>query len=455
MSDITIEISQDPSTVINVGPVEETLINSLTLNEGLINHSVTHISGGSDELFHNSLRVQGGQSGQYYHLTQNEYSNNLYKYDLPVYQTGNQEISGNKSFSNRPYINGTGVLLSGEFANTGYLVGYVPRIETGQFYAASNPSGFITGVDFSPYATIGYVTGASGSLQIQIDNLNGSTGSYVLNSETGIFITQSQTGLFYASNNPSGFITGIDLSSYATIDYVTGASGILQTQIDTLGGATGSYVLDGETGNFITQSQTGAFYASNNPSGFITGIDLSSYATTGYVAVANESLQVQINSLSAETGSYVLDSETGSFVTQSQTGAFYAANNPSGFITGVDLSSYATNSGVNDISGSLQNQINSLEGSTGDYVLKSQTGQFYPSYNPSGFITGVDLSNYSTISYSTGISGYLQNQISDLNNATGDYVLQSQTGQFYPSSNPSGFQPPTSSDSVIALSIYI
>ena len=49
MSDITIEISQDPSTVINVGPVEETLINSLTLNEGLINHSITHISGGSDD----------------------------------------------------------------------------------------------------------------------------------------------------------------------------------------------------------------------------------------------------------------------------------------------------------------------------------------------------------------------------------------------------------------------
>lgn len=376
MSDITIEISQDPSTIINVGPVEETLINGVTLNEGLINHSVTHISGGSDELFHNSLRVQGGQSGQYYHLTQNEYSNNLYKYDLPVYQTGNQEISGDKSFSNRPYVNGTGVLLSGEFANTGYLVGYVPRIETGQFYAASNPSGFITGVDFSPYATIGYVTGASGSLQIQIDTLNGATGSYVLDSETGNFITQSQTGLFYASNNPSGFITGVDLSSYATTGYVTGASG---------------------------------------------------------------SLQVQINSLSAATGSYVLNSETGSFVTQSQTGLFYAASNPSGFITGVDLSSYATNSGVNDISGSLQNQIDSLEGSTGDYVLKSQTGQFYPSYNPSGFITGVDLSNYSTISYSTGISGHLQNQISDLNNATGDYVLQSQTGQFYAASNPSGF----------------
>jgi hypothetical protein len=56
----------------------------------------------------------------------------------------------------------------------------------------------------------------------------------------------------------------------------------------------------------------------------------------------------------------------------------------------------------------------------------------------------VDLSNYATIPYTTGISGILQTQISSLNSQTGSYVTgqvvrPSETGQFYPTSNPSGY----------------
>ena len=77
------------------------------------------------------------------------------------------------------------------------------------------------------------------------------------------------------------------------------------------------------------------------------------------------------------------------------TGNYYPRNNPSGFITGVDLSNYVT----------------------GSVVRPSETGAFYPRSNPSGFITGVDLSNY----------------------VTGSVVRPSETGAFYPRSNPSGF----------------
>ncbi len=62
-----------------------------------------------------------------------------------VYNTGNQAISGVKNFSDRPTVNGTGVLLSGEA------------------YSLNNPSG---------YATTGQLTQASGTLQSQIDNLS-------------------------------------------------------------------------------------------------------------------------------------------------------------------------------------------------------------------------------------------------------------------------------------------
>ena len=152
-------------------------------------------------------------------------------------------------------------------------------LATNSFYPKSNPSGYITGVDLSDY------------------------------------VEKSETGAFYASSNPSGYITGVDLSAYTTEEFVTGVSGYLQGQISSndseiteIVNSTGSFALKSETGSFISESQTGQFYAASNPSGYITGVDLSSY------------------------------------VQDSETGAFYASSNPSGFITGVDLSSYVQNS---------------------------------------------------------------------------------------------------------------
>jgi hypothetical protein len=56
----------------------------------------------------------------------------------------------------------------------------------------------------------------------------------------------------------------------------------------------------------------------------------------------------------------------------------------------------------------------------------------------------IDLSNYATIPYTNSVSGNLQTQISSLSSQTGSYVTgqvvrPSETGQFYPNSNPSGY----------------
>jgi hypothetical protein len=143
---------------------------------------------------------------------------------------------------------------------------------TGIFYAASNPSGFITGVNLSNY------------------------------------VTNSQTGAFYAASNPSGFITGVNLSNYVT----NSQTGAFYAASNPSGFITGINL-----SNYVTNSQTGAFYAASNPSGFITGINLSNY------------------------------------VTNSQTGAFYAASNPSGYIGSAVLSNYVTATGNHTISGIL------------------------------------------------------------------------------------------------------
>ena len=166
------------------------------------------------------------------------------------------DVSGLAKFNERPFVNGTGILLSGEFDGSLFYPrsnpsGYIRSTQTGAFYPASNPSSFITGVNLSNY------------------------------------VTSSETGAFYPASNPSGFITGVNLS------------------------------------NYVTSSETGAFYPASNPSSFITGVNLSNY------------------------------------VTSSETGAFYPASNPSGFITGVNLSNYVTSSqtGVFATTASLSNLV--------------------------------------------------------------------------------------------------
>ena len=186
-----------------------------------------------------------------------------------------------------------------------------------------NPSVFYNGIN------IVYLSGVSGELfHNTFGDLQGGTanqyyhlssGQY-FNLTTGSVVRPSETGAFYPRSNPSGYITGLDLSSYSTISFSTGISGHLQNQVTYL------------------NNQTGSYYLISNPSGYITGVDLSSYATIGFVTGISGYLQPQITNLNNQTGSYVTGSvvrpsETGVFVTQSQTGQFYAASNPSGFIT--------------------------------------------------------------------------------------------------------------------------
>lgn len=170
----------------------------------------------------------------------------------------------------------------------------------------------VVGGEIGEYATSAYVAAVSGGLQSDIDELAALTGTY---------LPYSSTGVFYAANNPSGFITGVDLTSYIA----TGQTGAFYAANNPSGFITNSalagYVQSSQTGSFVTSSQTGAFYPASNPSGFITGVNLSSYITT------------------------------------SQTGAFYAASNPSGFITNSALSTYALTSYVNGASGSLNSGI--------------------------------------------------------------------------------------------------
>ena len=373
MSDeIVINITPDPS--INISAVdsnEEITLNPLTLNQGLINHSVTHQSGGSDELAHNLLGgLQGGSGNQFYHLTSGEYSN----------------------------------LVTGSVVRPNETGNFITNNQTGQFYANSNPSGFITGVDLSSYATQVYVTGVSGELQNQISNLN------------------NQTGSFYLASNPSGFITGVDLSfsgNYYTKNesesryvnttgaetilgdktfhdkvyinnlYVTGTETIVNT---TNANVASNYLILNLTGGavdgglfFITGSgltginDSGAIIGFDHSDKFKFGIgtrvsDLSTLSTiTSFEEVTGISgnLQTQISTLNNQTGDYVLNSETGSFITNFQTGEFYSNLNPSGYITGINNVVFTT--GAQTINGN-KTFSNNIVGNGTSNVFVNEAG---------------------------------------------------------------------------------
>jgi hypothetical protein len=105
-----------PITIIPDTGVNNVYVNADTgLNiilSGVSEQNSVNISGAAGAITpHNYLKgLQGGQVGQYYHLSEDQFNN---------------------------LVTGAVVLPS----------------ETGQFYPASNPSGFVTGVDLGGYVT--------------------------------------------------------------------------------------------------------------------------------------------------------------------------------------------------------------------------------------------------------------------------------------------------------------
>ena len=380
MSDITISVIQPPSTTINVGVDETTLIQA---GIGLPPHSVTHISGGSDEVNHNLLGgLQGGSGGQYYHLSSGQYFN----------------------------------LITG----------------AGAFYPNSNPSGFITGVDLTPYATVTYVTGISGQLQAQITVLNNQTGSFYPNSNPSGFITGISNLVFTTGNQTiSGvktFSNGLNIvGTGSTYDTALNISGAIKINNSVFAGDS----WEAASGSSVGMANSSFDSSSSSISIYDQGIILDSnvrteiYGSVRFFGIQSGISGVFINSVTAPNLVY----STGN---QAIGGAKTFSNNLT--VNGGDLFVNTSNNrvGVNTITPTATLDVN------GTALFRS--GLNISGTRPTVNSTGILLSGEATTqTYVTGISGSLQTQITTLNNATGSYVLNTQTGDFYANSNPSGF----------------
>jgi hypothetical protein len=120
-------------------------------------------------------------------------------------------------------------------------------------------------------------------------------------------------------------------------------------------GPTGPQGPQGETGVVNTGQLDLRYYSINNPSGFITGLDLSQYLTSSNAALTYATI------VNLENTGYALTQSINS-LSGDLTNNYYLKSNPSGFITGIDLSAYATIVNLQNTGSLLDSKINSLSG---------------------------------------------------------------------------------------------
>jgi len=123
--------------------------------------------------------------------------------------TNNINITGSFISSNRLFINGTGVLLSGEAGqvpNTVVQTSGSQNISGSKTFSATQS--FTENVTFSKNISVSQ-TGIFGNMEVSVDEINISGINLTLIDGTGVFQN------ILLSGNP--VLTGVDLSSYATI----------------------------------------------------------------------------------------------------------------------------------------------------------------------------------------------------------------------------------------------
>jgi hypothetical protein len=312
--------------------------------------------------------------------------------DRYINVTGNELVTGAKSFFSRPQVSGTGILLSGEplsvgqtglLASSGSLqatgqnlqtqintIGGITGTYTGLFYPRTgNPSGFtqikVTG---SNALTIGNFTGV-GSARVIL------SGSSILISGDplgmGLFST-GVTSLAASGTINTGLFTGnLILSGGGNITVFTGANNTIHISGNT--GAYANFLTLGATAGVVSFNTTGFFpsgrvsgnvvisgtdstrvYTGENGTIIVSGIPigLRSIAATGIINTGfftGDVLLSGAGNITVLTGVrplIVISGDTTSFVTTGQTGAFATSSN-------------LTLTGAN-----LQNQLNRITGSS-------------------------------------------------------------------------------------------
>jgi Na+-transporting NADH:ubiquinone oxidoreductase subunit NqrA len=193
-----------------------------------------------------------------------------------VYTTGNQIISGVKTFASRPTVNGTGVLLSGEAIN--FTLPNTIVYTTGDQIISGNKT-FLNNLQ---------VSGTGIFQDINIINLNElviSGAKIIIGGDSGVY---SSSNIYISGNQ---VLTGVDLSSCATSINLASTGSILDNKINSLSGYVNAQSNSGQVFN------TGSILDNkiNSLSGYVNSQDI---IFSGQTASTGSILDNKINALS-------------------------------------------------------------------------------------------------------------------------------------------------------------
>lgn len=225
--------------------------------------------------------------------------------------------------------------LSGDYAYNSALSSKMDASASSDFYSTGNPSGFITGVDLSEYAFQSAV-----DLKADASVLS----SYQPTSAMSAYATESWASAEISAKldvtASSLFITALPADLATTADVASAVSG----KMDKVDGS--------------------AFYPmTGNPSGFLTAHQsLAGLATEEYV---DSAVSGKLDSTAYDSAQFQL---TADMTAYQPSGDYYSASNPSGFITGVDLSPYQTTADMTAYQPAGDYQP------SGDYIYASALG---------------------------------------------------------------------------------
>jgi hypothetical protein len=253
------------------------------------------------------------------------------------------------------------------------------QAQTGGYYPASNPSGFITSGSLSPFAL-----------------------------ESDLVVLQSQTGNYYQASNPSGFISTGALAPYALISTLDDAEINFDLSISAL------------------QAQTGNYYPNSNPSGFITGVNLAPYATTSALASTGSTLQAEINTLNSQTGNYYSNTNPSGFITGVPSGGNFFGTF---YGNGANLTGIPGGGGISNLSGSLTGSSLSLN-TSGAYNSINWNPSAVPVLLVSGGAAVVTISSVTT--GAIGVIKNLANAVMTLTGSSSNIMLNNKAALGFP-----------------------
>ena len=293
-----------------------------------------------------------------------------------------QKMDKSMSSDFYPSNNPSGFIGDEGLSNYQPVSGMTAYQEKGNYYSASNPSGFITGVDLSDYA------------------------------KTEDLTAYQTKGDYYSASNPSGFINSDAISSMATTGFVADVSADITAMIPTA-----------LTGDYLTKESADTLY---QPIGdYATTADITGKQDTLTFGYTDDKIsEINGSALYGQGGGDPSDYEL------SAGEGISIVNDPINSATIISVSGdYVDETELSTVSADITAMIPTAL--TGDYLDKASADTlYYGINNPSGFITGVDLTPYQTKEDMTAYQPVGNYQ------TAGDYQP---SGDYYSASNPSGF----------------